>query len=62
MKRRDQRLERADPPRHAMLSAAAARIRVFSVIAKPVSAACNLRCRYCYYLHKQSLLGQPAAG
>ena len=61
MKRRDRRLERAHPPRHAMLSAAAARIRVFSVIAKPVGAACNLRCRYCYYLHKQSLLGQPAA-
>lgn len=44
-----------------MPSDLAARSRAFSVIVKPVGAACNLRCRYCYYLHKRSLLNQPAA-
>jgi uncharacterized protein len=27
-------------------------MHAFSVMAKPVSAACNLSCRYCYYLHR----------
>ncbi len=31
----------------------------FSVMVKPVGAACNMDCTYCYYLHKQALLGQP---
>ena len=30
------------------------------VMAKPASAACNLRCRYCYYLEKEALY--PEAG
>jgi uncharacterized protein len=30
----------------------------FHVLAKPVSAACNLACRYCYYLHRA---GRPAS-
>lgn len=29
----------------------------FHVMAKPIGAACNLRCRTCYYLHKTELLG-----
>lgn len=29
----------------------------FHVMAKPIGAACNLRCRTCYYLHKPELLG-----
>lgn len=39
----------------------------FHVMAKPVGAACNLRCRTCYYLHKPELLknsrapGEPEA-
>src|SRR5574340_966069 len=30
----------------------------FSVMAKPVSAACNLSCRYCYYVNRPGK--QPA--
>ncbi|OFW13537.1 MAG: anaerobic sulfatase maturase [Acidobacteria bacterium RIFCSPLOWO2_02_FULL_59_13] len=33
-------------------------MHAFSVMAKPVSAACNLDCRYCYYLHRAER--QPA--
>ena len=29
--------------------------REFQVFAKPAGAACNLDCRYCYYLEKQNL-------
>lgn len=29
-------------------------------MAKPVGAACNLACEYCFYLHKKDLLQQPA--
>ncbi len=32
--------------------------RTFAVMAKPVGAACNLRCAYCYYLEKTALLGR----
>lgn len=31
----------------------------FHAMVKPVGSACNLDCRYCYYLHKQGLLHQP---
>ncbi|MFZ5829491.1 MAG: hypothetical protein ACOY3P_05365 [Planctomycetota bacterium] len=30
--------------------------RPFHIVAKAVGSACNLRCGYCYYLHKQDLL------
>lgn len=34
----------------------------FHVMAKPIGAACNLRCRTCYYLHKTGLLdARPGA-
>ena len=29
--------------------------RPFYMMAKPIGAACNLACRYCYYLDKQQL-------
>ena len=29
--------------------------REFQIFAKPAGAACNLDCRYCYYLHKDLL-------
>jgi uncharacterized protein len=32
--------------------------RTYAIIAKPIGAACNLRCRYCYYLEKQALMAQ----
>lgn len=34
--------------------------RTYAIMAKPIGAACNLRCRYCYYLEKKELLPQPA--
>lgn len=34
------------------------RRRRFHLMLKPIGAACNLDCDYCYYLHKESLLGQ----
>ena len=34
--------------------------REFQIFAKPAGAACNLACRYCYYLHKDRLY--PEAG
>ncbi|NSL55212.1 anaerobic sulfatase maturase [Uliginosibacterium aquaticum] len=30
----------------------------FHAIVKPVGAQCNLDCAYCYYLHKEEMLGQ----
>lgn len=39
---------------HSVLPPKGAR---FHVMAKPVGAMCNLRCRTCYYLHKTELLG-----
>jgi uncharacterized protein len=33
----------------------------FQVFAKPVGAACNLACNYCYYLDKTALLANDAA-
>lgn len=32
----------------------------FHAMVKPIGARCNLNCTYCYYLHKHSLLDQPA--
>ena len=32
----------------------------FQVMAKPVGAACNLKCVYCYYTEKKSLYDSPA--
>jgi uncharacterized protein len=34
--------------------------RRFHMMVKPVGAQCNLDCAYCFYLHKEQLLGQPA--
>ncbi len=31
--------------------------RNFHVMSKPIGALCNLDCTYCYYLHKEQLLG-----
>lgn len=36
--------------------------RRFHVMAKPAGAACNLDCRYCFYLHKDRLAGGPGSG
>ena len=33
----------------------------FHAMVKPIGAACNLNCTYCYYLHKEGLLHQPRA-
>ncbi len=33
----------------------------FHVMAKPVGPMCNLRCEYCFYLHKRELLSMPGA-
>ena len=30
----------------------------FHAMVKPVGSSCNLNCTYCYYLHKEELLGQ----
>ena len=32
----------------------------FHAMVKPLGARCNLNCTYCYYLHKEGLLDQPA--
>jgi uncharacterized protein len=34
--------------------------RRFHAMVKPIGATCNLDCTYCYYLHKNELLGQKA--
>ncbi len=34
--------------------------RAYHAMIKPVGAICNLDCRYCYYLHKEELLGSPS--
>lgn len=33
--------------------------RDFHMMLKPTGADCNLACAYCFYLHKETLLGQP---
>lgn len=32
-------------------------LRSYHAMVKPVGSVCNLRCSYCYYLHKRDLLG-----
>ncbi|MFZ5828582.1 MAG: hypothetical protein ACOY3P_00770, partial [Planctomycetota bacterium] len=32
--------------------------RSFHIVSKAVGSACNLRCRYCYYLHKRPRVGR----
>ncbi|MGB7555281.1 MAG: anaerobic sulfatase maturase [Candidatus Korobacteraceae bacterium] len=34
--------------------------RTYHAMIKPVGAICNLDCTYCYYLHKEDLLGSPS--
>jgi uncharacterized protein len=34
--------------------------RSYHAMIKPVGPICNLDCSYCYYLHKQDLLGSPS--
>lgn len=41
------------PPMSRAYAAAAWPVRAFNVMAKPVGAACNLGCEYCYYSHHQ---------
>jgi uncharacterized protein len=36
-------------------------VRSFHVAVKPIGSRCNIDCTYCYYLHKQGLLGDKAA-
>ncbi len=35
-------------------------IRTYHAMVKPVSATCNIDCTYCFYLHKQQLLGSDS--
>jgi uncharacterized protein len=37
------------------------RPKSFHVLSKPIGALCNLDCTYCYYLHKEQLLGAQTA-
>lgn len=39
---------------------AAAPARRYHAMVKPIGAICNLDCTYCYYLHKEKLLGSPS--
>jgi len=34
--------------------------RAYHAMIKPIGAICNLDCTYCYYLHKEDLLGSPS--
>jgi len=34
--------------------------RSFHAVIKPIGAICNIDCTYCYYLHKQSLIGDQS--
>lgn len=36
--------------------------RHYAIEVKPIGAACNLRCEYCYYLGKEKTLSSPSAG
>ncbi len=33
-------------------------VRRYHVMVKPIGSLCNLDCTYCYYLHKEQLLGR----
>jgi uncharacterized protein len=35
-------------------------VRRYHAMIKPTGAICNLDCTYCYYLHKEDLLGSPS--
>jgi len=48
------------PPTDVEFRREPAQVR-FHVMCKPVGAACNLACAYCYYLSKKELLGQEGA-
>lgn len=52
-------LDRYDGP--ALAAGRGARLN-FHVLAKPVGATCNLDCRYCFYLGKESVPGGPGPG
>lgn len=36
--------------------------RHYAIEVKPIGAACNLRCEYCYYLGKEKTLSSPSSG
>ena len=36
--------------------------RRFHIMIKPAGSACNLDCKYCFYLSKETLPGGPGAG
>lgn len=50
-----------DRPRVSLAQQPAGYKHRFHAMVKPIGAACNLNCTYCYYLHKQGLLHQPRA-
>ena len=37
-------------------------LRHYAIEVKPIGAACNLRCEYCYYLGKEKTLSSPSSG
>ena len=39
------------------VAGAAGAQRAYHAMVKPIGSICNLDCTYCYYLHKQDLLG-----
>lgn len=51
----------AAQPRFELPPLAAGMKHRFHAMVKPVGSACNLDCTYCYYLHKESLLGHEGS-